>query len=324
MGVGFNTSEAADTIYPNIIDLMVEQGLINTRAYSLWLDDLSASTGQVLFGGIDTAKYDGDLSILPLLAAEGKKPDSFAVRLDGISVGHKGAMTSITSSEFAIPVILDSGTTHTLLPGAVVNAITNGLGAYDFTSQVGAILVDCGLRTENPDFIFGYRFGNSTSGPTINVNLSELILDFPGLDQSLVEDTFKSWDSVCYLAIADSSTYTKQPIYLLGDTFLRSAYVVYDIDNSEIGIAQSNFNSETNKIVEIMAGEGIPVVKGTPDNLGGAVDASTRAAGFTGLVTSKEGSKDSGAVTVVPGGGAGLLVMAVSLCFAGLGGLLIV
>lgn len=321
MGIGYNSSVAAATIYPNIIDQMVYQGLINTRAYSLWLDDLSAATGQILFGGIDTAKYDGSLSILPVLGDDkGGRPTSFAVGLYGISVGHAGKMTSITSSGFGIPVILDSGTTHTLLPKAVVKSVIKGLGAYDFTSEIGAILVDCGLRTENPDFIFGYKFGNSTTAPTINVNLSELILDFPGLDQSQIKDSFKSWDSVCYLAIADSSTVTDHPIYLLGDTFLRSAYVVYDIDNDEVGIAQSNFNSETNKIVEIVAGVKISSIQGQPDNLSKAVPSGTREAGFNGLVKSKESSAAAGAVP--GGGGAALVVMAASLCFAGLGGLL--
>ncbi|OBT77750.1 hypothetical protein VF21_03810 [Pseudogymnoascus sp. 05NY08] len=324
MGIGYNSSVAAATIYPNIIDQMVNQGLINTRAYSLWLDDLSAATGQVLFGGIDTAKYDGSLSILPVLGDDkGGRPSSFAVGLYGMSVGHAGKMSSITSSDFGIPVILDSGTTHTLLPKAVVNPIINGLGAYDFTSQIGAILVDCGLRTENPDFIFGYKFGNSTNAPTIYVNLSELILDFPSLDQSLLKDSFKDWDSVCYLAIADSSTITDHPIYLLGDTFLRSAYVVYDIDNDEIGIAQSNFNSETNKIVEILAGEKIPSIKGQPDNLAkAATTTGNREAGFNGLVKSK--GAESAAVARTGAGGAALVVVAASLCFAGLGGLMVV
>ncbi|OBT99334.2 hypothetical protein VE01_02698 [Pseudogymnoascus verrucosus] len=325
MGIGYNSSVAAATVYPNIIDQMVYQGLINTRAYSLWLDDLSAATGQILFGGIDTAKYDGSLSILPVLGDDkGGRPTSFAVGLYGMSVGHKGSMSSITTSTFAIPVILDSGTTHTLLPAAVVNPIIRGLGAYDFTSQIGAILVDCGLRTANPDFIFGYKFGNSTTAPTIYVNLSELILDFPGLDQAQIKDSFKEWDSVCYLAIADSSTVTDHPIYLLGDTFLRSAYVVYDIDNDEIGIAQSNFNSATNKIVEILAGEKITSIKGQPDNLAKEVATGTREAGFNGLIKSKDADTSAAVSGKLPGGGgATLVVMAVSVCFAGLGGLLV-
>ena len=44
---------------------------------------------------------------------------------------------------------------------------------------------------------------------------------------------------------ADDST----PV--LGDTFLRSAYVVYDLHSNTISIAQTNFNATTDNIMEI-------------------------------------------------------------------------
>ena len=44
MGIGFDTDESIVSSggkpYPNIIDVLVQQKIINTRAYSLWLDDL--------------------------------------------------------------------------------------------------------------------------------------------------------------------------------------------------------------------------------------------------------------------------------------------
>src|SRR5271154_3562475 len=53
MGIGYDTGESPDAnsdtdlppVYPNLIDDMVSQGLIPTKAYSLYLDDLEASTG---------------------------------------------------------------------------------------------------------------------------------------------------------------------------------------------------------------------------------------------------------------------------------------
>ena len=46
MGIGYNTSEANvatgnTTVYPNLPNEMVDEGLINSLAYSLWLNDLS-------------------------------------------------------------------------------------------------------------------------------------------------------------------------------------------------------------------------------------------------------------------------------------------
>jgi hypothetical protein len=48
MGIGFDTDESivgqgGGTPYPNIIDVMVSEGIIASRAYSLYLDDLSKS-----------------------------------------------------------------------------------------------------------------------------------------------------------------------------------------------------------------------------------------------------------------------------------------
>ena len=46
MGIGFDTEESIarasneGTVYPNLIDELVNQNLITTHSYSLWLDDL--------------------------------------------------------------------------------------------------------------------------------------------------------------------------------------------------------------------------------------------------------------------------------------------
>src|SRR5947207_11374602 len=40
MGIGYSVDEAANQVYPNLIDQLVRQQMINTKAYSLWLNDL--------------------------------------------------------------------------------------------------------------------------------------------------------------------------------------------------------------------------------------------------------------------------------------------
>lgn len=64
---------------------------------------------------------------------------------------------------------------------------------------------------------------------------------------------------------------------LLGDTFLRSAYVVYDLDNRQLSLAQTDFNSTTSNVREIAAGaNGVPGVSATAT---GAAAAQTATAG---------------------------------------------
>ena len=45
-------------------------GYISRRLLSLWLNDQSAATGSILFGGVDPAKYHGELRSTPVFAQQ--------------------------------------------------------------------------------------------------------------------------------------------------------------------------------------------------------------------------------------------------------------
>ena len=62
LGIGYAINEvqvnrANLRSYPNLPLALVDTGHIKSNAYSLWLNDLDASTGAILFGGVNTAKY---------------------------------------------------------------------------------------------------------------------------------------------------------------------------------------------------------------------------------------------------------------------------
>ena len=46
---------------PTVPDALYTGGYIQSRSYSLYLDDVASKTGSILFGGVDTAKFTGDL-----------------------------------------------------------------------------------------------------------------------------------------------------------------------------------------------------------------------------------------------------------------------
>lgn len=63
-----------DAPYPLVIDSMVRQGLIKSRALSLDIRTLDSDRGAVIFGGLDTKKYTGHLEKRPIIPAE-SSPD---------------------------------------------------------------------------------------------------------------------------------------------------------------------------------------------------------------------------------------------------------
>lgn len=252
MGIGYDTDEAATTVYSSVIDNMVSQGLIATKAYSLWLNELTASTGSILFGGIDTAKYHGTLVAVPIEAGSFGVRNSFTVALSSISSTISG--TNSTLSTTVTPVILDSGTTLTYLPDSITESIFKAFNVQ--SDESGDAFIDCSYGTSS-DYI-NYSFGG-TGGPTISVPLSELVFD-EGITGADFQSGQAPFSSTCLFGMASSGTTGTN---LLGDTFLRSAYVVYDISLNQVALAQTNFDATGSSVTEISASATeIPLISG--------------------------------------------------------------
>ena len=163
----------------------------------------------------------------------------YAVQLTEITAQSPDGTISFTSSKWGqsspIYAVLDSGTTNTQLPADVVLAIQSYLGAtpYPTPGRPSYSAVACDLATS--ETVFTFIFGGS-QGPRINVPISDIISPREPFQENI---TFTDGTPACGLAIEASPTYTT----ILGDSFLRSAYIVYDIDNRQIALAQSNLAS---------------------------------------------------------------------------------
>jgi hypothetical protein len=279
MGIGYNFSEASNGatassfIYPSIIDSMVNQGLINSKGYSLYLDDLQEATGSVIFGGLDSDKYYGNLAQLPIIPStlsDGSKAYAFpAVVMSGLTMVSKAGQETTFADRYLerYPVILDPGSTVITLDRVIGRKILTAInGVYDSTTT-GLVFVDCSLR--NKVSTFDFAFGGTAAAPkvTIKVPISELVYNLTGLyaipdDITLPPLPFKD---ACAFGIMFSLESPSRFPSIMGDTFLRSAYVVYDLQNNLIGMAQTNFNSSKTNIVEFLANAtSIPDVPGVP------------------------------------------------------------
>ena len=261
MGIGYQDGESISTqiaegqggqFYPNVINVLKNEGFINQLAYSLWLNDLDSSTGSILFGGVDTDKYHGDLVALPVqLDSQTGSLTSFTVAWTGLTFT-SGGMTSQLSPSGATAAILDSGTTELLLPDDIANAIFQGVGVI--TDENYGNLVKCNIA--DTDASFSFAFGGA-AGPVVNVSLGEFTI--PLINQDGSSFTFQDGSDACQFGIEAAGS---DPI-LFGDTFLRSAYVVYDLSDNTIGIAQTNFNSTSSNIKAFSSSGGIPGASST-------------------------------------------------------------
>lgn len=259
VGVGYtsneaiiNTEQSLSAAYANLPALMVDQGVVATNAYSLWLNDLDASTGSILFGGIDTEKYIGDLTRIDIQKDnETGEYDSFIVSLTSVQATSSSGTDELTSRQFPIQVVLDSGTTLSYLPNDIAQQIWTETGAV-YTASVGLALIPCRMQRSTGYFSFGFAGSN---GPKIDVKMDELVLDLviSGPAPTFSSGEYKG-EEACEFGIQNTTG-----INLLGDTFLRSAYVVYDLENNQVAMAPTDFNAtESNIIAFASEGAAIP------------------------------------------------------------------
>lgn len=267
LGIGYPINEVqvnrfGQDAYPNLPQLLVNQGVIQTNAYSLWLNDLDASTGSILFGGVDSEKYSGTLSTLPILTEQGVYAE-FIIALTGL--GANGDEGSFFNNE-TVPVLLDSGSSLMYLPDNVVVDIYNKYGAT-YSSSQGAAFVDCSLASSSESLEFTF------SGVTISVPMNELV----------IVAGYSRGKAVCIFGVGPAGDSTS----VLGDTFLRSAYVVYDLAQNEISLAQTNFNATGSNILEITNSTGVPDATGVANAVSTGAVGSGGARNGGATVTSK-------------------------------------
>ncbi|RKU43247.1 hypothetical protein DL546_004105 [Coniochaeta pulveracea] len=267
LGIGFPENVAATDKYPNIIDQLAEQGVINSRAYSLYLNDRRSATGNILFGGIDTNKFMGELSVLPI-QRYGLKYSHFVVSMSDLTLTYNGqeesALQAVVNSTGVrgASAILDSGTTLSYLPDKASTILVEALNAYTDYAKTGLTFIDCGLLSS--DMKLTFVFNHTTS---IVVPVQEMVLDMlDGLDEYFPPDL--PFDDVCLFGIQSTNSFGDDmgATSLLGDTFLRSAYVVYDLDHKQIGMAQANWNSTETQILELSSdSDSLPAATGVQD-----------------------------------------------------------
>ncbi|RYP54593.1 hypothetical protein DL768_000653 [Monosporascus sp. mg162] len=244
LGIGYPVNEvqvgrAQMEPYENLPAKMVSAGWIQSSAYSLWLNDLDANSGNILFGGVDTERYVGPLYTLPIQTKGGVCSD-FKITLTSLVLGDE-----VIADDAALAVLLDSGSSLTYLPETWVREIYSQVGAQ-YDSGNGAAYVPCSLAgsSDTLDFTF--------SEPRISVAMDELVLDI--YTAYGTRPTFSNGADACLFGIAPAGAGTK----VLGDTFLRSAYVVYDLDGNEISLAQTNFNATRSSVQEITGPGAVP------------------------------------------------------------------
>lgn len=246
LGIGFPRREsvkgydnAPDSFYPNFPQVLKNEGLIEAVTYSMFLNEPNSDTGSILFGAMDPTKFDGVLYTFPMVNVYPdivKVPATLTTTLQGLGAQSKKRCKQNTFTTTKFPVLLDSGTSLMSAPQDIVEEMAAFVNA-SYSDSDGIYILECPDADDDTEYVFD--FGDIQ----ISVPLSSLILLPP-------ENGF------CGLGIQPTSN-----TMVLGDVFLSSAYVVFDLDHYQISLAQAKWEdtpSEQNDIVQIPKNGNIP------------------------------------------------------------------
>ena len=276
--------------YPTFLDDLVTHGIIASRTFSLWLNDTNAPSGTILFGGVDTTKYQEPLTSFPMQRDSSGNFSQYGIIVEGvfltsIASGQPEALASVANSPAVYVLEVDS--MATIFAPAVWSVLVNSLGLQNFSSS--SWWTPC----DNGSVLLSFQIGGP-DGPLYSAQLGDFFL----------ADMTQTVNGTEYCGVGIDTSDNYGGVAILGEVFLRGVYAVYDLDSDTISLAASNSTGTGSNIVEIPAGgNGVPGVRSTVSD-GAATTTSSPAVTTTSRAATPTTARGSSAAcgTAQPGG----------------------
>lgn len=211
LGMGYQEI-SVDGVVPPFYN-MISQKLVDEPVFSFWLNRNATDPhgGELLLGGIDQAKYTGDITYVPVT-----EKGYWQFQMDSIMVN--GEKVFCVDGCHAIA---DTGTSLIAGPSEEIKKLNEQIGATPIVG--GEYTIDCAKIPTLPDMDFmigGKKFTLKGSDYIMKISMAgqtECISGFLGLDVPP----------------------PRGPLWILGDVFIGPYYTIFDLGNNQVGFAQT-------------------------------------------------------------------------------------
>ncbi|KAK0354838.1 hypothetical protein LTR59_001549 [Friedmanniomyces endolithicus] len=289
MGLGYSENEASQHQYSNMPEVLRDAQVINSRLYSIFLNSVGETSGSILFGGIDTSKYTGEMATLDLLTdLQTGGVDQFISTVTALSASVSGKVTHMFSggsnsdaaynqTDSALPVLLDTGSSAWSMDQNVYAQYI--APAFPYVDQQGL----CSCSHQNDETTLTVEFGRKIN---ITVPIREFVIPIYNATTNQPYPYSSAGDTACAFMITPAAA-TGQGFQTLGDAILRSMYVVFDLDNGQVSLAQAALNSTASPAIHTVAAgaSGVAQAINSASYLSAAVQTRSIAAAVAATAT---------------------------------------
>lgn len=213
-GLGW-PSISVDGVEPPFQQLY-ETGKIGLNLFSFHLGDNSGQDGELMLGNYNLAKFSGSITWIPLNAET-----YWQIPFGGVSTNDKYCRTKYHVTNAATNAILDTGTSLLAGPTAEVKPLLTKMGATQVMPWIQEYKVDCSTVSSLPDLVF------MLNGNSFTLTADEYILQMTQKGQT-----------TCLVGLMPFDMPSgRDPMWILGDVFLRKYYSIFDVGNQRVGLA---------------------------------------------------------------------------------------
>ncbi|XP_074119143.1 pepsin B [Sminthopsis crassicaudata] len=196
---------------PTVMQSMLQQGQLSEPIFSFYFSRQPTQQygGELILGGVDPQLYSGRISWAPVT-----QEVYWQIGIEEFAIGNQATGWCSQGCQ----AIVDTGTFLLAVPQQYMNAFLQATGAQQ--AQNGDFVVNCNYLQDLPTITFvinGSQFPLPASAYVFNNN---------GYCRLGIEAT--------YLPSPNG-----QPLWILGDVFLKEYYSVYDMANNRVGFAYS-------------------------------------------------------------------------------------
>uniref|UniRef100_A0A8D0GUC9 Pepsin B n=1 Tax=Sphenodon punctatus TaxID=8508 RepID=A0A8D0GUC9_SPHPU len=189
---------------------MLRQGQLSEPIFSFYFSRQPTAQygGEIIFGGVDTQLFSGQISWAPVT-----QEVYWQIGIEEFAIGNQATGWCSDGCQ----AIVDTGTLQLTIPQQYMGYFLQAVGAQQ---NNGEYVVSCNSVQNMPTITF------IINGSQFPLPPSAYVLDNNGYCTVGVEPT--------YLPSQNG-----QPLWILGDVFLKEYYSVYDMGNNRVGFAPS-------------------------------------------------------------------------------------